>query len=55
MRSALFLNQELESRLDGVVDAILHGFVEQNPSEAAFKFLGCNLPWIIGELAEKKG
>ena len=29
MRSALFLNRELESRLDGVVDAIKNGFIEK--------------------------
>ena len=38
-----------------LVDAILHGFVEQNPPEAALKFLRYNLPWIIRELVEKKG
>jgi len=38
----------------GLVDAILHGFVEQNPPETALKFLRYSLPRIVGELAEKK-
>ena len=39
----------------GLVDSILHGLVERNPPETAMKFLRYNLPWIIGELSEKKG
>jgi len=38
-----------------IVDSILHGIVEQNLPETAFKFLRYNLPWIIGELTERKG
>jgi len=37
-----------------MVDAMLHGLVEQNPPETALKFLRYNLPRIIGEFAEKK-
>jgi len=37
-----------------LVDTILHGFVEQNPPETALKFLRASLPWIIGELTERK-
>jgi len=38
-----------------LVDSILHSSVEQNPPEAALKFLRYNMPWIIGELTENKG
>jgi len=38
-----------------LADSILHGFVEENPPETALKFLRNNLPWIIGELTERKG
>ena len=33
-----------------IVDAALHGFVEQNPSETVLKFIRYNLPKIIDEI-----
>ena len=36
-----------------LVDAILHGFVEQNPPETALKFLRYNLPRIVRELGPR--
>jgi len=35
-----------------IADAMLHGFVEQNPPETALKFLRYNLPRIIVELTK---
>jgi len=37
-----------------LVGTILHGLVEQNPPETAFKFLRYDLAWIIGELIVSK-
>jgi hypothetical protein len=35
-----------------LLDAVLHGFVEQNPQEAAVKFIRYTLPKIIKETLE---
>jgi len=67
-RRSVYTKGELNRLIDGLlhplfdvnpafrlVDSILHGLVERNPPETAMKFLRYNLPWIIGELSEKKG
>jgi len=38
-----------------ILDTIFHGFVEQNPSETALKFLKYNLPRIVMELKKRMG
>jgi len=32
-----------------------YGLMDRNPPKTALRFLRYNLPWIIGELTEKKG
>jgi hypothetical protein len=37
-----------------VLDGILHGLIERNPSETVVKFIQHNLPTLITELSTKR-
>jgi hypothetical protein len=37
-----------------ILDAVLHGFVEQNPQETVLKFLRYSLPKIIREVTSRQ-
>jgi hypothetical protein len=37
-----------------VLDGVLHGLIEQNPSETVAKFVQYNLPTLIADLLSKR-
>jgi hypothetical protein len=37
-----------------VLDGVLHGLIERNPSETVVKFIQHNLPTLISELSTKR-
>jgi hypothetical protein len=37
-----------------IIDALLHGIVEQNPPESLAKFIKYNLPRLLDKLAQRE-